>query len=80
MDKFETVELSIHKKEKDKTIWKLSDGEIHRYFEVYIGKDHMDKALIKAINVVGREGWFLATQPIYYRLFLQRKIKQKENE
>ena len=76
MEKFESIAVSIHKKEKYKTIWEVRDGESSRYIEIEVGRDRMYDALIHIMNALGKEGWFLATQPFYYRLYMQRKITE----
>lgn len=74
MDKFEYISVSIHTKERYRTIWKIEDGISERLIEVEVGRVDMNKALLGILNILGNDGWSLSTQPLHYRLFMQRKF------
>ena len=73
LKKFEYISVSIHKKERDKTIWMIEDGKSDRFIEINVGRAKMNDALLGILNKLGNDGWSLSTQPLYYRMFMQRK-------
>ncbi|MGH0950703.1 hypothetical protein [Bacillus mycoides] len=80
MEKYEFIHVSIHKKSKEETVWRVDDGVNTKYVEVDAGKNYFDIARLKILNKLGEEGWHLGTSRYLYEFLMQRKIMSKQSD
>lgn len=74
IEQFEFIHVRFYRKQKLKTTWEVCDGENQRYIEIE-GEGNFQKAIVKVMNTLGKEGWSLGSYPYNYRVFtMQRKI------
>ena len=73
MDKYEFIHVCIHKKNKETSIWEVSDGDNIRYIEIDGGKNYLREARTRLMNKLGEEGWHLGISNYTYEFVMQRK-------
>lgn len=76
MVQYEFIEVSIDKKEKDRTIWEVTNGVDVSYVEVNVGRGDIRKATMQAMNKLGKEGWSLCSYPYNYYVFHMQRIRK----